>query len=251
MKRILLPILIAFAELSSAQSNYYTFNTDSLWTEDGVKSAFETVKKSVPSGYILVPTIYHKVLKNDSIINYVQFVAEKRSQDVNDGFKLKFKQDSVFLLLNKKLPSFTLTDLKGNAFSSENLMGKPALLNYWAIYCGPCIAEMPELSELKNRYGSEMNFIALTENTCKDDDLLSFLDKHPFNYYILQNAANYKRTLKIDAIPRNIFVDKDGYIRYIQSNFPYTKFDPANGIREYDKNNYFVKIIEELIKRKN
>lgn len=140
-------------------------------------------------------------------------------------------------------------DLKGNEFSSYQLIGKPVLLNYWAIYCAPCVAEMPELNLLKEKYGDKMNFIALTENTCKDDDLIKFLEKHPFNYYILQNAENYKKTLKISAIPRNIFIDKDGYIRYIQGNFPNTAFDPHEGIKEYDDNNYFVKIIEELIKK--
>lgn len=53
-----------------------------------------------------------------------------------------------------------------------------------------------------------MNFMDLTENTCKDDDLIKFLEKHSFNYYILQNAENYKKkTLKIGAIPRNLFID--------------------------------------------
>jgi cytochrome c biogenesis protein CcmG, thiol:disulfide interchange protein DsbE len=79
--------------------------------------------------------------------------------------------------------------------------------------------------------------------------LINFLEEHPFNYYILQNAENYKKTLKISSVPRNIFIDKTGYIRYIQGNFPYTALDPKNGIKKYEDNNYFVKIIEELIKK--
>ena len=248
MKRSLLLLIMVFAKFSYGQINYYTFNNDSLVSEEKVKIVFETVKKTLPPNYILVPTIYHKVSKKDSIINYITYYAEKSERSANNTFTFTFKQDSSFLFLNKKLPEFKLLDLKGKEFSSTELAGKPTLLNYWAIYCGPCIAEMPELSELKDRYGSEMNFISLTENTL-DDGLIKFLEKHPFNYYILQNAGNYKKTLKIGAIPRNIFIDKEGYVRYIQPNFPYTKYDPENGIREYDKNNYFVKIIEELIKK--
>lgn len=246
MKRILLFLSILFAKLSYGQTNYYTFNTDSLWTEENVRLTFEEAKKTVPSNYVLQPTIYHKVIKKDSIINYISFVAEKRNTVADEGFKFRFKQDSVFLFLDKKLPVFKLTDLKGNAFSSAELMGKPTLINFWATYCAPCIAEMPQLSELKERYGSEMNFLALTENKCVEDDLINFLIKHPFNYYILQNAEDYKRSIKVDAIPRNIFIDREGYIRYIQAGLPYIKSDPANGISDYH-NNYFVKIIEELI----
>jgi len=249
MTRILLILLIVFTKLSYGQTHYYTFNNGSLLTEENVKLAFESIRETVPPNYLLVPTIYHKIIKKDSVINYITFVAENDNGDKNKNFEFTFKQDSLFLLLNKKLPEFKLLDFEGNEFSSNQLIGKPTLLNYWAIYCGPCIAEMPELSGLKDRFGSEMNFIALTENTCKDDDLLNFLEKHPFNYYMLQNAGDYKKTLKISAIPRNIFIDKDGYIRYIQSNFPYTKPNSANSIKEYDKDNYFVKIIEELIKQ--
>jgi acyl-CoA-binding protein len=69
------------------------------------------------------------------------------------------------------------------------------------------------------------------------------------NDYILQNAENYKKTLKISAIPRNLFIDKEGYIRSIQGNFPYTAYDPQKGIKKYDDDNYFIRIIEELIKK--
>ena len=106
---------------------------------------------------------------------------------------------------------------------------------------------MPELNELKDKYGDKMNFIALTENTCAGDNLIKFLETHSFNYHILQNAENYKKALKIKTIPRNIFVDKEGYIRYIQGNFPYMAYDPQKGIKEYDNNNLFVRIIEKLI----
>ena len=249
MKNLLFPLLLFFVELTYGQTNYYTFNSDSILTEKSVRLGFETIMKNKPSNFIIVPTIYHRIIKKDSILNYVSFVAQKCDSFTDKRFKFTYKQDSLFLLLGRKLPEFKLIDLKGNEFSSSQLIGKPTLLNYWAIYCAPCVAEMPELNGLKVKYGDKMNFIALTENTCKDDDLIKFLEKHPFNYYILQNAENYKKTLKISAIPRNLFIDRDGYIRYIQGNFPYTALDPENGIKKYDDNNYFVKIIEELIKK--
>ena len=236
------------AELSFGQTNYYSFNTDSLYSEKHVKSAFETIVKTLPENYILKTTVYHKIVKKDSIVNYFAFGTQiKASKTDKSIFKIEFKQDSLFLLLNKKLPAFKLMDLKGHAFSSSQLMGKPALINYWAIYCGPCIAEFPQLDELKAKYGNKMNFIAITENTCAEDNLKNFFEKNPFNFYILENGENYKKTLKISGIPRNIFIDKDGYIRYIQANFPYEIINLKTGEKKYSNNNFFVKIIEELI----
>lgn len=248
-KKSLFPLLLLIAELSFGQT-YYTFNSDSLFSELAVRAKFEEVLKTLPKKYFLTPTVYHRIIKHDSIINYISFIAKKSdSIKSNSKFELVFEQDSVFLLLNKKLPEFELKDLNGNKFSSFQLIGKPTLLNYWAIYCAPCVAEIPELNKLKEKYGDRMNFIALTENICKDDDLIEFTGKHPFNFILLENAEFYKKSLKIRAIPRNLFIDKEGYIRYIQGNFPYIPFDPQKGTKEYNDNNYFVKIIEELIEK--
>jgi cytochrome c biogenesis protein CcmG, thiol:disulfide interchange protein DsbE len=246
MKKLLFPLMVLFVELSYGQTNYYTFNSDSILTEKGVRLVFETFAKNLPANFTFTPTIYHRIVKEDSIINYLSF-AERCDSCTSKKFEFTFKQDSLFLLLDKKLPEFKLMDLNGNEFSSSQLIGKPTLLNYWAINCAPCVAEMPELNELKEKYGDKMNFIALTENTCQHDDLIKFLEKHPFNYYILQNAENYKKALKISSIPRNLFIDKEGYIRYIQGNFPYTAFDSQKGIKKFNDNNYFVRIIEGLI----
>ncbi|UKJ07174.1 TlpA family protein disulfide reductase [Solitalea lacus] len=248
MKKLLLPLLLMLVQLTYGQTNYYTFNNDSIVTEKSVRSGFETIVKSLPSGFTVVPTIYHKIIKKDSVINYLEFRAQRGEAGADMNFKFSFKQDSVFLLLGKKLPEFKLTDLQGNEFSSSQLIGKPALLNFWGILCSPCIAEIPELNGLKEKYSDKMFFLALTEKPNTDEQLITFLEKCPYNYHILKHADNYRKTLKIRSMPYNIFIDKDGYIRYIQRNFPYKAYDPQNGIKKYEDNNYFVKIIEELTK---
>jgi thiol-disulfide isomerase/thioredoxin len=202
MKKLLLPLFLLIFQWAYCQTNYYTFNSDSIMTEKSVRLRFETNIKSLPPNFTMAPTIYHRIEKKDSIINYIAFVAQRCDSCKSNVFGFTFKQDSLFLLLNKKLPEFKLKDINGNEFSSSLLIGKPALLNFWAIYCGPCVAEIPELNGLKEKYGDRMNFLALTENTCKDDDLIKFLEKHPFNYHILQDAEIYLKTLKISALPR-------------------------------------------------
>ncbi len=247
MKKFLLLLLLALAGPVFCQNNYYSFNNDSIMTEDIVRIQFDKAQENLPKNYSLTPTIYHRILKGDSLLNFIIFHAQKCDSCLANEFEFTFKQDSVFLLLDKKLPEFTLSDINGNEFSSVQLIGKPALLNYWSTYCGPCVEEIPELNALKEKYGDQMNFIALTEELCSGGNLLKFLEKHPYNFKILQNAGGYKKTLKINSIPRNIFIDSEGYVRSIQSNFPYSELDPENGIKKYDEDNYFVRIIEELI----
>jgi thiol-disulfide isomerase/thioredoxin len=245
MRKLLFPVLLLLSILSLGQTNYYTFNTDVLISEGMVRAVCKEAEKTIPGNYMLVPTIYHKVEKGDSVINYLTFSAQPCGLNSNRDFKFTFVQDSLFLLLDKKLPEFKLKDLEGNEFSSDQFLGKPALINFWGIYCGPCVEEIPKLNELKAEYGNKMNFIAITEKEVSTEALKKFLDKTPFNYLILENSHEYKKALKIGGIPKNIFIDQDGYIRSIQGNYPF-KTDGKTGEKIYQEDNSFKKIIEEL-----
>lgn len=248
MKIILLSFLVFISQKSFSQQNTYTFNNSKFFNETDIKKSFESIKKSMGSTYLITTVIYHKVVKNDTIVNYVSFQINKKDsgQEPSD-FKLVYKQDSTFLLLNKKLPNFKLKGLSGGEISLDQLLGKPTLINFWATYCGPCIAEMPQLSRLKEKYKDKMNFISITENNAVSDNLKDFLKDKDFNFEVLENAITYKRELKIDAIPKNLFLDKDGVLKYIEGNYPL-----GNGgtpIDIDDEKNLFTKIIKELISK--
>lgn len=49
-------------------------------------------------------------------------------------------------------PVLGLTDLQGQHWTTASLKGKAVVLNFWATWCPPCVEEMPELSELHQRY---------------------------------------------------------------------------------------------------
>ena len=77
MKPLLLLLLLSFAGLTYGQTNFYIDNTDSVLTEMGVQKAFETTIKNIPAHFKVTPTIYHRIVKKDSIINYYVFAIVK------------------------------------------------------------------------------------------------------------------------------------------------------------------------------
>ncbi|WP_316835960.1 TlpA disulfide reductase family protein [Pedobacter nutrimenti] len=248
MKIIILAFLVFLSQKSFSQQNTYTFNNRKFFNEIDIQKSFEAVKRSLGPTYSVTTVIYHKVVKHDTIVNYVSFqINKKSSEQETSDFKLVYKQDSTFLLLNKKLPNFKLKELSGREISLDQLLGKPTLINFWATYCGPCIAEMPQLSRLKEKYKDQMNFISITENNAVTDNLKDFLKDKDFNFVVLENAEAYRRELKIDAIPKNLFLDKNGVLKYIEGNYPLES--GGTPINIDDEKNLFTKIIKELLEK--
>lgn len=111
-----------------------------------------------------------------------------------------------------KTPNFKMTDLNGNEISSENTKGKVVVLNFWFTACKPCVAEIPELNEVYEKYkdNTEVVFAAVTFDNEKV--VQPFLKKFPLHYPVVANANDICDSFKIMGYPTNIVLDKKGNI---------------------------------------
>ncbi|MFT3908153.1 MAG: TlpA disulfide reductase family protein [Ferruginibacter sp.] len=116
-------------------------------------------------------------------------------------------------LVGTAFPLFSWTGINGKKFSTETLKGKIIVLNFWHKSCGPCIAEMPLLNELVEKYkGKEVVFIALTQNTV--EELNNFLKKRNFNYSQVASEDPKKIFDPMPGWPIHIIIDGNGIIRF-------------------------------------
>jgi cytochrome c biogenesis protein CcmG, thiol:disulfide interchange protein DsbE len=247
MKSIFIVFLLLIVTVCSGQSNYYKLVNDSIYSQADFDLKLKSAIRGLPSSYYLTPTIYHKRILNDSVVNYVMFLAKRKDQNNNQSNgEMVFSQDPLFLLLDKKLPGFNLLDLNNNEFRSSRLIGKPTLINFWSIQCAPCIEEFPHLEKLKEKYGDKVNFIAISENS--KEEVLELLNRKPFNFYQLVDGEDYKKDmLKISSIPKNIFLDKNGIVREIKEGLPF-ETDEKTGKAIIKSEQLFENIINKLLK---
>lgn len=69
-------------------------------------------------------------------------------------------------MIGKALPDFNLSDIDGKLVKLADLKGKPIIINLWFAQYPPCIAEMPTLSVIKEKYSStDIQFLSMTYET--------------------------------------------------------------------------------------
>jgi cytochrome c biogenesis protein CcmG/thiol:disulfide interchange protein DsbE len=72
-------------------------------------------------------------------------------------------------LVGRPMPPFAGTTLDGGQFSSADLAGKPAIVNFWASYCIPsCVDEHPVLLDLAARHGDQLQMVGVLVNDTTD-----------------------------------------------------------------------------------
>jgi thiol-disulfide isomerase/thioredoxin len=88
-------------------------------------------------------------------------------------------------------PDFKLTGLDGKPVTLADSKGKVLLLNFWATWCGPCRAEIPDLVELQNKYKDRLQILGLVV----DDD-----DQDAIQKFVAEFGINYPVAVATDAI---------------------------------------------------
>lgn len=108
---------------------------------------------------------------------------------------------------------FTLIDRQGRPVPFEEFRGKVVFVNFWATWCPPCVAEMPDIHRLFQRVGQEPGIafamIALDDDFGKS---LSFVDKKDFTFPVYRLGSALPPDFQSNSIPTTFLLGKDGRI---------------------------------------
>lgn len=138
---------------------------------------------------------------------------EDRIETYQQMLSLTRHNENADALCGKPLPgSFTLHDLNGKLWTEQSLKGHKVVINAWYSGCGPCLREMPILSEWKNKYP---NVIFLSVNFEKADKVRKITEARGFNWTHLYGDNYFVKFVGSGGFPLFIVLGEDGLIRYM------------------------------------
>ncbi len=133
------------------------------------------------------------------------------------AYQLTQPRDDVVqsAMIGRELPQFSLDPAlgEGPALTEQAFRdGMPKLLNIWASWCVPCIAEAPQLETLKDR-GVPIVGVAIRD---RPEDIAAFLQRHgnPYARLARDDLSELQLEIGSSGVPETFVIDGDGVIRY-------------------------------------
>jgi cytochrome c biogenesis protein CcmG/thiol:disulfide interchange protein DsbE len=115
-------------------------------------------------------------------------------------------------------PAFSLKDLNGKTMALEDFKGKILFLNFWATWCPPCRAEIPDFIEFYGQNKDKgLEVVGLSVDNLTPQQLLSFVQKNKMTYPVAFATEKIIRDYEPgEFIPTTIVIDRQGRIRHKQ-----------------------------------
>ena len=116
-------------------------------------------------------------------------------------------------LVGKPAPPLDLRPLDGGAaLTLDRLRGKPAVLNFWATWCGPCLQEHPVLQQAARVMGEDVRFLGIVYED-GEEDVRAYLDRHGSSYAnYLDDGARTAIAYGVYGVPETYVLGPDGTI---------------------------------------
>lgn len=138
----------------------------------------------------------------------------------------KMRTELMAMRKNVPAPLFALKDMRGETLSLADLKGKTVVLDFWATWCGPCIASFPAMQTTIDKYKDDPNVVFLFVNTLervgeaeKLKLIKTLFDKNKYSFNVvldeqIGSGVNYKvaNQYRVNAIPTKVIIDAKGQI---------------------------------------
>jgi thiol-disulfide isomerase/thioredoxin len=120
--------------------------------------------------------------------------------------------------VGNRAPDFALKDLDGKDVKLSDFQGKIVMINFWAVWCGPCKDELPFIQAISDSWsgkGVQVLAIAVKENE-QLDTVQQYITQNSYTFQVLFDSQGINSVYNATYLPTTFFIDKEGIIKKIQ-----------------------------------
>jgi peroxiredoxin len=140
-------------------------------------------------------------------------------EEGKDGSKSEGDKETdepvIGLEIGNRAPDFQLNTLTGDTVKLSDFRGNRVMINFWATWCPPCRAEMPDMEQFHQDKDIVILAVNLTDSETSVENVEKFSDEYNLTFPILMDTNLDVATLyMIQPIPTTYMVDSNGIVRY-------------------------------------
>ncbi|MCA0971289.1 redoxin domain-containing protein [Halobacillus litoralis] len=126
------------------------------------------------------------------------------------------QQADTGLSKGQTAPDFTVQTLSGETVSLTDYRGEKVMLNFWATWCPPCRAEMPDMEKFYRNEDVTVLAVNMTDTESQPSDVSDFVKDFELTFPILMDEdLTISELYQIVPVPTSIFIDAEGRVQSV------------------------------------
>ncbi len=132
----------------------------------------------------------------------------------------QYENKKLLSLFGKDYPSFNFISFEGKSLSSDIFKGKVVLLDFWEVWCGPCIASIPNLEALQQKYKSKgFDVYGIIHDKENLQPSKSLAQKMKVSFELGVGNEQSRNVYAVNALPLYVLIGRSGKISYISEGY--------------------------------